>query len=89
LAQRYYFERNVTTVGYYASGAGQILYLSIDTPVTMRTAATTYPITGTTNANCTIATAGATPTDIRVDITSTVGGQNYSVNGIIKASAEL
>jgi hypothetical protein len=89
LCQRYYFERNLTTVGFYAGGNGQTLYMSINTAVTMRATPTSYPISGSSNTLCNIATAGATTTDIRVDLTATSSGQCYSIGGIVKASAEL
>ena len=89
LCQRYYFERTLSAVGFFASGSGQTLYQSIDSPVTMRAAPTSYPISGASNLNCTIATVASSTTDIRVDVSSTTTGQNYSLGGVIKASAEL
>ena len=55
----------------------------------MRVAPTSYPISGASNTNCTIATSASSTTDIRVDVTSNATGQNYSLGGIIKASADL
>ena len=89
LCQRYYFERNITTVGFYATGASHTLHTSVGAPVTMRATPTTYPISGSTDVKCSVATAGATKTDIRLDVTSTETGQNYAIGGIIKATAEL
>jgi hypothetical protein len=89
LCQRYYFERTLSAIGFFASGSGQILYQSINSPVTMRVAPTSYPISGASNTNCTIATAASSTTDIRIDISSTASGQNFSLGGVIKASAEL
>ena len=89
MCQRYYFERTLSAVGFFSSGASQILYQSIGNPVTMRAAPTSYPISGASNTNCTIATAASSTTDVRVDVTSTASGQNYSLGGVIKASAEL
>ena len=89
MCQRYYFERTLSAVGFFASGSGQTLYQSIGSPVTMRAAPTSYPISGASNTNCTITTAASSTTDIRVDIGATATGQNYSIGGVIKASAEL
>jgi hypothetical protein len=89
MCQRYYFERTLSAVGFFASGASQILYQSIGNPVTMRAAPTSYPISGASNLNCTISTTASSTTDVRVDVTSTASGQNYSLGGVIKASAEL
>jgi hypothetical protein len=89
MCQRYYFERTLSAVGFLSSGSGQILYQSINSPVTMRVAPTSYPISGASNTNCTIATAASSTTDIRIDVSSTASGQNYSLGGVIKASAEL
>ena len=89
MCQRYYFERTLSAVGFFASGSGQTLYQSIGSPVTMRAAPTSYPISGASNTNCTITTSASSATDIRVDISATTSGQNYSIGGVIKASAEL
>ena len=90
MCQRYYFERTLSAVGFFASGSGQTLYQSISSPVTMRAAPTSYPISGASNTNCTITTSASSTTDIRVDISSvTANAQNYSLGGVIKASAEL
>ena len=90
MCQRYYFERTLSAVGFFASGSGQTLYQSISSPVTMRAAPTSYPISGASNTNCTITTSASSTTDIRVDISSTTASaQNYSIGGVIKASAEL
>jgi hypothetical protein len=88
LCQRYYFQRDITAIGFYSNGAGQILYMTINTPVTTRVASTST-ITGFTNSLCSIGISGTSTTDIRIDVTASSAGQCYSINGVIKGSAEL
>jgi len=87
LCARYFQKLSVTTIGTFQTAVGQTLHVSIRL-FPMRTTPT-VTLTGGALNNCTITMGGASPNDVRLDLSSLAAGQTYAIGPNLACDAEL
>lgn len=88
VCKRYYETLIATTIGFFSSGAGQTLYITI--PSYEKRATPTCAVkTAPSNNNCSINIGGTSSKDIRLDIISTANGPCYSIGGVYYLNARM